>query len=67
MKNKGTRKEQAKLKQKKRLKLVNHKCTARQKGYYKNNHIGCGCMACKPWKHNMANKMKVSDRRRSEN
>lgn len=66
MRNKGIRKEQAKLKQKKRMRFVEHKCTARQKGYYKNNHIGCGCPMCKPWKHKLANKMKPSDRRKSE-
>ena len=65
MSNKGVRLEKAKLKQKKRLKFVDHKCTARQEGHYKDGHIGCGCMMCKPWKHKMANRMKPSDRRKS--
>ena len=62
--NKGIRNILAKLKQDKRLKLVNNKCTARQKGRYKKNHIGCGCAMCKPWKHKLDKNMKPSDRRK---
>lgn len=62
--NKGLRNILAKQKQKKRLKNVDHECSTRQKGRYKKNHIGCGCLMCKPFKHKMADKMKASDRKR---
>lgn len=64
MRNKAWRKAQSKRVQKKRLKFVDHECTDRQKGHYKNNHIGCGCPMCKPWKHKLAHKMKPSDRKK---
>ena len=64
MRNKGIRKALAKLKQKKRLKCLDHEPSARQKGKYKDNHIGCGCSMCKPWKHKLDKKMKPSDRKK---
>lgn len=64
-KNKKIRNLLAKLKQKKRLKYLNHELDIRQKGRYKKNHMGCGCSMCKPWKHNLADKMKPSDKRRA--
>jgi|GEM_PF-2293459 len=32
-------------------------------GMLRHNHYGCGCTMCKPWKHNLENKYKVSERK----
>ena len=62
--NKEWRKVQSKKLQNKRLKLLDHTPTDRHKGRYKDNHMGCGCPMCKPWKHKLDDKMKPSDRKK---
>ena len=57
--------------QKKRLKnysFHNHEpLTDEQKGQLKDNHFGCGCSMCKPWKHNLEESLTASERRKITN
>jgi len=65
--NKGWRLLQARKLQKKRLKDIQDWYSSedpRHLGHFKNNHLGCSCPSCKPWKHKREPKYTVSERRR---
>lgn len=63
--SRAERRHKAEIKQTKRLKHQINKyidnIDERLLGHLKNNHRGCGCEMCKPWKHGLDNKYKISE------
>ena len=66
---KAERRHRAEKKQQKRLKNLKINWPSVEEhsnfiGQLRNNHFGCGCSMCKPWKHKLDKKLKPSERKK---
>ena len=67
MRDRAWRRTQSKKKQDKRVQnLESVGFDIKEPGKLRNNHYGCGCRMCKPWKHGAEPKLKPSERKKCQ-